>query len=395
MIRNKALVTPQLLVWARESAHLRPDEAARKIVISEDTLHAWESGEERPTLIQARKASRIYGRPLAVFYLEEVPREFSIVRDFRRVSEDATGGAYSYELMLLIREMQARQAWVKEILKELGAPRLRFVRSVTLDVQISTVSDAIRKRLKLTVEEQCSWRSANHALNRWIDRAEEVGIFVSQTSARGKVLVEDARGFVLADATAPFVFLNSKDTLRGRIFTLAHELAHLWLGESGVSGIDLAGDAHSHEGDIERFCNAVAGAVVFPDSAFSRFFSAISGESQATPMIDRVADQLHVSRDVVARRLLDAGKIAPRTYERLHSQYMREWKSRDDSSSGGGNYYVNHARALGKSFVRLVADVYSRGRITGGEAAGLVQAKLDNMNRLVGAAGTGTTIETV
>lgn len=391
----RALVTPKLLAWARESVHLRVDEAAKKIGVPEDTLRAWESGDGKPTMRQARKSAGTYGRPLAVFYLDEVPKDFALVRDFRRVSDHTGGGAYPYELTLLIRDMQARQNWVKEIFRELNTPPLSFVRSVTLDMTASEASKAIRNKLRISTDEQMSWGSLNAALNVWIDRVETLRIFVSQTSQRGKVIVKHARGFVLVDRLAPFIFINSKDSLGGRIFTLAHELAHVWLGESGVSGEDLTGTAHSREGRIEKFCNSVASLVVFPDSAFSQLFSGVHRESDATQKIDQVARQMCVSRDVVARRLLDKRLLVPSTYERLHSGYIRDWQAMQRRASGGGNYYVNHSRALSKSFVRLVADVYSRGRITGVDASGLVQAKLDKMSRLVRAARPGTTIENI
>ncbi len=389
----RALVTPKLLAWARESAHLRLDEASKKIGVPDDELRAWESGDQRPPLGKARKAAHIYGRPFAVFYLEEIPKDFALVRDFRRVSDDVAGGAYTYALTILLREMRARQEWVREILKDFATPRLTFVGSVTLETDVHQVSEAIRKKLGLSLEEQLSWGALNTALNAWIERVEGLRMFVSQTSERGKVLVRDARGFALVDALAPFIFVNSKDSLGGRIFTLAHELAHVWLGESGVSGEDLRGAPHSQEERIERFCNRVAALVVFPDDAYKRSFSAVTRESEAIDLIDRVARWVSVSRDVVARRLLDDSLLARSTYKRLHSGYLRDWQTKQRQASGGGNYYVIHARALSKSFVRLVADAYSRGGITGAEAAALVNAKLDNMNRLVGAACAGTSID--
>ncbi len=394
MTTARALVTPTLLSWARKSVHLRVDEAAKKIGVSEDMLNRWESGDGLPTLNQARKTAEVYRRPLAVFYLDEVPTDFALIRDFRKLPSEDLRNEYSYYLMLQIREMQFRQRWVREVFGELKLRRLSFVGSVKLRTSIRQVSEDVRKKLRIALDDQLSWRSLHHALNVWVERAEELRVFVSQTSAGGKIGVEDARGFALADPFAPFVFLNAKDSVAGRIFTLAHELAHIWLGESGVSGTELRGDEGAREGRVERFCNAVASQVVFPDEAFRRFFPMPTTERDASERIDLVSKNVFVSRDVIARRLRDEDVLSQQTYEKLHARYIREWKSRETAASGG-SYYVNHVRAVGKSFVRLVADVYARGRVTGSEAAGLIHAKLDKMPRLVATATSGAKVGNV
>lgn len=388
-----ALVTPKLLKWARETARLRVDEAAKKIGVTEEQIIAWEGGDLRPTLRYARIAAKKYGRPLAVFYLEEPPRDFSVIKDFRSLRSESQRGVFSYRLALLIRDIQARQAWVREILEELGYPRLRFVGSARPRVSPKALAASIRQTLRLSLDEQLSWRTMNDALNSWIGRVEAARLFVCQTSARGEISPEtDARGFAVIDAYAPFIFLNAKDSLGGRIFTLAHELAHVWIAAPGVSNGDLSGDVRSEEGRIEVFCNRVASEVVLPEQMFSHFFPTKEPESQITARIASTAKKIGVSRDVIARRLLDQNMLSRQVYMALHEQYMREWKADQQRQQSGGNYYVNHVRALSKSFVRLVGDVYSRGRITGAEASGILEAKLDKLLKLIQHAHEGSAI---
>lgn len=335
------------------------------------------------------KAARVYGRPLAVFFLEDIPRDFAVITDFRKLSGDQSREVYSYELTLLIRDIQACQEWAAEVLQELGYPRLKFVGSADLNTPTSRVAEQIRKTLGVSVDEQLSWDSLNTALNKWMERVESARVFVALTSARGKVLVRDARGFAIVDAYAPFIFLNSKDSLGGRIFTLAHELAHVWIGASGVSGFDLLGDDQGDAERTESFCNQVASQVVFPESAYSKLVPHRLSQSSLDEDIARLARTLSISRDVVARRFLDKGLINKRQYAQLHDQYVREWTQAGASPRSGGDYYVNHVRSMSKGFVRLVGDAYSRERITGSEAAGLLRAKLNNFGRLMQAAHVG------
>jgi Zn-dependent peptidase ImmA (M78 family) len=276
----------------------------------------------------------VYGRPLAVFYLDEVPKDFSVIKDFRKLPETADRGAYPYELSLLIRELQARQEWLREILQELRSRPLPFVNSATVNSSANRVAHSIRKTLRLTVQEQLGFSNLNQALNSWVDKAESIRCVVCQSSSRGKLPVEAARGFALVDKYAPFVFLNSKDSLGGRIFTLAHELAHVWLGASGVSNDALNGDPGSSLGRIERFCNQVASEVVFPAELFRDLFPDVMTEKDAIAEIASAARSLSVSRDVVARRLKDNGVISPSSYQKLHEQYVREWRSYSPQSGG-------------------------------------------------------------
>ncbi len=389
MSRLRAIITPRLLQWCRERVNLRTDEAARKLGVEDGAIRAWESGESQPTLTQARNLAKAYGRPLAVFYLDEVPEDFGLIRDFRRLSGEPMAQGYPYDLLLLIRELQSRQLWIREVVEEIDSPPLDFVKSVSRNASPSAIGEKIRARLGLTDEEQLSWKPGSAALNAWVDRVESLGVFVSQASVQRKVEVQPARGFALVDAYAPYVFINAKDSYGARVFTLAHELAHIWVGESGVSGADLGAGSGPDEDRLERYCNSIAGAVVFPDRFVARFFTTRASEAELVPRIETAASGTGVSRDVVARRLLDRKMLSQATYERLHALYVKEWKASQKDRVGGGSYYVNHSRRLSKAFVRLVADAYSRGRITGAEASSLMQAKLDNMNRLVEAAQNG------
>lgn len=382
MPRQDALVNPGLLSWARKSANFRIDEAAKRAGIEESQLQDWENGVSKPTIRQAERLADTYGRPLAAFYLAEIPKDFQVLRDFRRVS-GADAGGYSADLVLLIRELQGRQDWAIGALQDAEGQRLPFVGKFSLDHDPQRVAASIRAALALSVSDQLKAKSLNEALNMWVEAAEDAGVFVSQTSYHGRVAIEDARAFVLVDKFAPFVWLNAKDTLGARIFSLAHELAHLWIGRSGVSGT-AAPKPSTEEGRIEVFCNAVAARVVLPTDLLEDLGKRRGDFESTAEWIEWGARFARISRDVVARSSLEHHWISKNEYAQLHKAYLLEASTK--SESGGGNYYINHSRSVGRMFVRLVADRYSRQRITGPETSRLLNVKLNKLPGLLSAA---------
>lgn len=330
----------------------------------------------------------MYGRPFAALYLDSPPRDFDLIRDFRQLP-GGTVAEYSYALTMLMREMQDRQDWVRGIRQELGLKPLGFVKSASVRSNPIKVANELREALGVRDGDERSWPTMNFALNAWVDRTESIGVFVCQTSVHGALHVEDARGFAIVDEYAPFVFVNPKDSIGARIFTLAHELVHVWIGTSGVSGEHFDAWSDSDTGRIESFCNRVASHVVLPASSFERCLAGLPARTDIVLQIESVAQQFKISRDVVAIRLLDRGDLTEDQYRILHQQYVDDWKAQQEKRRSGGNYYVNHVRALSKSLVRLVGDVYSRGRITAAEASGLLNAKVEKLSNLMRVAHSG------
>lgn len=383
MPSERALVTPALLAWARTTAHLREDEAAQKLGVSVDTLREWETGATLPTIRQAEEAARVYHRPLAAFYLDSVPKDFAVLKDLRRMAgqEEAP---YSPELVFTIRHAQERQDWVRGLLRRQGAPALAFVGSASLTDAPVRIAQGISRALGFEPALRTHWSTLLDALRGWMELAEDAGIFVFQSSAKGKLSPEEVRGFALVDDVAPFLFLNAKDTRGARIFTLAHELAHVWIGASGVSNLSVPTGDRSEAGRIERFCNAVAAELVLPDQEFSDVSRGFR-RNRAYEDISFLADRFKIGREVVARRLLEYEKISNAEYQALRARYIAEWRTEQEAGSSGGNWYTNHSLGLGRAFVRLVAGAYGERTITGTEACRLLQAKADQIGRLTAA----------
>ena len=262
-------VNPDILRWARETAGLTREDAARKLAIPDtktamavDRLRAMEDGERPPTRPMLSRMAKQYHRPLVAFYLSQPPRRANWGRDFRAPSTDRSARDEAV-LDALVRNVQARQGLLRSAMLDDDddlAP-LRFLGSATIDTPVARVVAAIRDTLGLQPVEFRAASNPDEAFRLLRSHAERAGIFVLLLGNLGSyhtdLDVEVFRGFALLDDFAPFVVVNPKDSAGARSFTLLHELAHLWLREPGVS----AGDPTD---PVEVYCNRVASSFLLP-----------------------------------------------------------------------------------------------------------------------------------
>ncbi|NPV60014.1 MAG: ImmA/IrrE family metallo-endopeptidase [Actinobacteria bacterium] len=372
----EALVTPSVLKWAREKSGYDLQTASKKIGRPVSDIEAWESGEKRPTLAQARKAAEVYKYSLAVFYLPEPPKGFSVLRDFRNLPDERER-EYSPKLLFLIRRTQARQEWMRELLISEGADKLEFIGSGKMDEPADKLASEIRNFLKVAPEDQIACRDYREALNIWIDGAEMAGINICR---EGGIDCVEARGFAIADPYAPFIFINSEDATAGQMFTLVHELAHLWLNESGVSNLEqLEARSKSKTMRIEVFCNRVAGLVLVEPGVFNELWAEKSFAESIEEKIEETSKRFKVSEEVIARRLLDIGIIDDEKYKYLRKIYMDRWIEFKATRRASGGFVPPNLMTVvqyGRSFTQTVLSAYQNGVISGADASYLLGRKI-------------------
>ena len=386
MPRLRVPVTPAVMKWCRIKSGYSIETAAQKIGRPPEEIRGWEDGSLQPTLSQARKASEKYKRPLAVFFLPEPPQDFSTLRDFRTLPRDYPR-EYSSELVFLIREAHMRQEWAREFLRDEGAEELSFVGSANLQSNPNDVARNIREVLSISIREQQACRTREEALLLWIRKAEDAGIFVFQQS---KIEPVEARGFVLCDKYAPFIFLNANDAKAGRLFTLVHELAHLWINKPGVSNLeDIWREGRSAENKIEIFCNRVAAEALVDSLSFETLWRRIPKEFELERKIENISQKFKVSEEVIARKLLQQQRITETQYTNLRTMYQARWReieNKDKKShkerEKGPSYYRIKAFNVGYAFTRTVLSAYWNGLILGKEASSLLGVKLNHMEKL-------------
>jgi Zn-dependent peptidase ImmA (M78 family) len=363
-----AYVTPEVLLWARESAGYSVEDAARKINLRWSQLEAAEQGEDLLTLRQAEKLAKVYGRPLATLFLPEPPVEEPQDTQFRRLP-GAPPPPWPAAMQLLVRRIRERQDAAIELYEALDEPPPWIAQATEFVARDrASLPRIAREVLGVRREEQASWSEKYAPLRAWTDAVEGQGILVMQD---GSMPVEEMRGFASIDSTVPVVVANTKDDPRARAFTIIHEFGHLVLAANGVPP----------ERHTERWCNEFAGEVLMPPDWLAEAFH----DSAAPSLLERVeqvARAFSVTPLAATVRLRATGSIPQQHGDAL----IREIRTRGDRSSrspGGGDYYLNQIAGLGPRFIRLVFSALDSQAVTYPVASGLLAGvKVNNFERL-------------
>ncbi len=386
---DKAFITPNVLKWARESARMTEDTAAAKVSVTVDKLKEWEEGTSQPTIRQAQTLAKSYKRPFALFFLSEIPRDFQPLKDFRKSgSKELTTSS-----IFIIREIQQKQAWISEVYSDNNEEKLSFVGRFTINDSPKVVANDILSTFKIN---PASYKNDN-PIKEWIDAAESNGIFVSRTSfihSRMKLDSEELQGFAISDPFAPFVFVNSDDWNAPQLFTLLHELAHIWIAQTGISnGIEPEIVNRDRFNQIELFCNEVAANALIPNEIILSIDRSIFNSSQE---IFKAAKYLGVSSFAFLVRALNLNIISPSLYQRLKKQTDIDYKAflvkeakkkaaqklRQKEKPGGPNPYLLRLNKNSRLFTQVVLDALRSGFVQPTQASLLLGTPANNLHKL-------------
>lgn len=384
---DKAFITPNVLKWARESARMTEETAAAKVSVPIDKLKDWEAGTSQPTIRQAQTLAKAYKRPFALFFLPDIPRDFQPLQDFRK----SESKALTTSSIFIIREIQQKQAWISDVNSENNEEKLSFVGRFTIDNNPQKVAQDILSTLKIN---PASYKSEN-PIKEWIDAAETNGIFISRTSfihTRLKLDSEELQGFAIADPYAPFVFINSDNWNAPQLFTLVHELAHIWIAETGISNEvepELKQKDKLHP--VELFCNEVAANALMPIEIVLSFDTA---SFQSSKEVFKAARQLGVSSFALLVRALNLGIISTSAYQKLKreadidfAEYLKKEaikkaKLRKKEKPGGPNYYLLQSNRNSRLFTQTVLDAFRGGFIEPTLASNLLNVQINKFQKL-------------
>jgi Zn-dependent peptidase ImmA (M78 family)/DNA-binding XRE family transcriptional regulator len=374
-------VTPAVLSWARRSASVTLEEAAKAAGVSVERLQAWEAGDGLPTLPMLRKLAAKYKRPLAVMLLREPPQGFQALRDFRRVDPSETPMPTS--VALEIRTAHERRELALDMAAEADEEPTAFTLRAKLGEDPEEVGQRFRAYFETKFEEQTQWARRGKVFEGWRAKIEAKGILVFVMGGPHGPLVRQVRGFAIPAESFPVIAVNGRDRTNGRTFTLLHECVHLAL-EQGVVENHIASYRRLPAADraVEKFCNAVAAATLMPKGALakeavrlnkSRFSEWTDAEMTA------VADSMGVSREAMLLRAVGLGFAAPRFYAGKRAKFEEEYDKLDEPSGKSVPIapYKTMLNRYGRTFARIVLDSYHDRRITMNDAAAFlnVQAK--------------------
>ncbi|CAN5757753.1 XRE family transcriptional regulator [soil metagenome] len=377
-VGNEALINPQVLAWARESAGFYIEEAAKKIPIDPDKLQSCEVGNDYLTISQLRKLCSVYKRPLAFFYLPKPPEKEKIPKDFRRLPEDEEKNL-SPKLRLEIRRAKYRRDIALDLFKELEIDIPKFKAKISLSDDVYDVGIFIRKLLKVSVNQQENLKKESR-LNFWREKIEDLGVLVFSASL---IDLKIMRGFSIDKNPLPIIVLNSKDHHKARIFTLFHEFTHLLLHSGGICDL-------GEQSKIEVFCNAIAGETLVPTDWLQNIPVVRQHKNKSEWSDDKLynlAEHFGVSREVTLRRLLTIGKTTESFYKQKREQYQAEYriKVNQDTAEKKSIRVPQHYKIInqtGRKFAKLVIDSYNQNKISLLDVSEFLGTKLKHLPKI-------------
>jgi Zn-dependent peptidase ImmA (M78 family) len=364
---TRVAVKPELLGWARSRAGLSVPALHRKF----PQLEAWERGEAQPTLRQLENFAKATFTPIGFLFLEQPPVERVPIPDFRTVANVHVGHP-TPDLLDTIYLCQQRQDWYRDFAASMGGEPLLFVGSARPADNVVTTAAGIRSALGLDLEERRRIPTWTDALRRFIEQADTLGVLVMVSGVVGsnnrrKLDPQEFRGFALADNLSPLVFINGADTKAAQMFTLAHELAHVWLGQSAVSDAE-ARTVPDHA--VERWCNQMAAELLVPLEALR---DAYDGRPQLSQEIGRLARLFKVSTLVILRRIYDADGLTRDAYRTAYETELVRLRALPAGS--GGNFYLTLGARVGRTFASALVGSTLEGRTSFTEAFRLLGFK--------------------
>ncbi len=394
--RIKALITPALITWARDTAGFSLAEAAARLKITEEQLASWESPDDEaaPSIPQLRKLATLFKRPLAVFYLPEPPTKFEVMRDLRRLPGSGIRH-FSPALQLEIRAAAERRELALDLAADLdqAIPKFTLVADISEDPEI--VGGRIRAALDVTDELQANWRDADGrtGFNAWRSRIESTGTLVFQTIT---FPTEEASGFAISADASPVISVNRSDTLTRRTFSMLHEFAHLMVRVSGVSDLETDERRPPEDQRIEVFCNQVAAAALMPKESLLAqpgvTEQGVRSEAWSDAQISDLARRFNVSREALVRRLLTFNRTTSGFYNRKRAQYIAEHKAaiarqREKTTEIKRNMPQETVSHFGRPLVRMLLGNYYQDRLTLSDVSGYLGLKVKHIPKLEQVAG--------
>lgn len=377
-----ANINTAMLTWARERSGCSVSDFAHKLMIDEERLLKWESGEQTLTFNQAMQFADKAHVPFGYLFLLNPPVETLLIPDLRTV-EGKPVIRPSAELLDIVKLMLQRQEWYREYLKQQFIEPNPYVGRFSVQDDVKTIVESIRKVLNLASHPHRG--NSDDYYRDLVNRIESVGILVMRQANLGHftrpLRVEEFRGFAITDEYAPIIFVNHADAPGARLFTLVHELCHIWIGQSGISD----GDTHASRKE-EVLCNAVAAELLVPAEEFQLLWQQDKENWQDN--LPPLENHFRVSSWVLARRALTLGFIQHDDYSRFIAKLKAAWLEREKSEKGGPTYYKTKKAQISQPFSRAVVGQALSGQLLLREASmlldGIKPAKIPGFAKELG-----------
>jgi Zn-dependent peptidase ImmA (M78 family)/DNA-binding XRE family transcriptional regulator len=355
----KALINNEMLLWARKRSFNTLDDAIKHLGIKKSTFEAWEKGDSQPTFRQAEKIAKKLKIPLGYLYLSEPPDESLPLPDLR-VKPGVPPKDPSPDFLEVIYDAMRKQEWYRDYLIEEGADPLPFVGRFTKDAPVEVVANDIRDTLKITDRLRRQSRNMEDYYRNLVNQAENAGVLVIRNSVVGNntnrpLDPNEFQGFAMPDKIAPMIFVNQKDYLSAQIFTLMHEIAHIWLGITGVSLQDYLEAPKIQDVKSQRIANKIAAETLIPAEGFIDSWRKYNDIDVG---LENLRHFYKVSVFVIIRRAYDLGEISFDNYQEKFAELSSNITPKKKSSGGGGYklFFTRNSTTLTTSLLHSVTE---------------------------------------
>ncbi len=378
---TQALITHKVLRWARERRNITEADVAKRLGTSPDRVRSWETetSDKHPTLRQAQNIAGVLNIPLGYLFLSTPPSLTADLPDLRTVSGEPIQNP-SPEFIDQLYDVLRKLEWFSEYRESQEVEPVAFIGRFSLDTPLGIIAEDIRSVIGIDDEMRRRAGSWEAFLTAFVRRAEAAGVLVFRSgvvsgNTHRPLSVEEFRGFAITDEFAPAIFINSKDYKVAQTFTIAHELAHLWIGQSGVSNLNYALLPEQQVNHIDRFCDKIAAEVLVPESDFLNRWD-ISTETHGN--VQALSRHYRVSRFVILRRAFEAELVAQSEFDALYNNYRDDYH--EPSGDGGDFYNLFFARnSMTLTFSLLTAT--AEGHISRLDTARLLNIRVQTIER--------------
>lgn len=372
-------INPSVISWALSQSDI--SQLGNKLM---DNITKWINGTKSPTFNQMEDFSKKSNIPLGYFFLDTPPEEKIGLLDFRTI-DNLKHLNPSRNLIDTIYEMERIQDWMREYRIDSGFDELPLVGSLSKNESVDAVANKIRLDLDLSINWYSNCKDARESFTFIRKRLEECGIIVMMNGIVGKnthriLDVEEFRAFTMINAYAPLIFINGVDSQGARLFSLFHEIVHIWLGENDFYNANSVDDKSLKRTEI--ICNAVANELIVPKKEFLVMWDLDKGHGNVFNKILNLSIDFRCSKMVIARKALDNNKIDLDVYNQIKNDSIDYFAKRKENKTSGGNYYNTMGTRLDGCLVRALCESILTGRTTYTEAYRLTNTNAKTFNEI-------------
>lgn len=390
MQANSVSIAPEMLNWV--IAHIQMNSLPKQIV---EHLTAWISGQKEPTFNQIEKVSRATGIPLGYFFLEQPPKEDVSFVEYRTVDSIQLENP-SRNLIDIMHDMDQVQEWMHDYLFSTGSPTMEYVGALQKEQSYEIFAQYVRSLLDLPIDWYKESKNEDASFSIIRKAISNKGTIVMMSGIVGNnthrpLSIDEFRAFSITDDYAPLIFINSNDSVNGKLFSLLHEFAHICIGENS-----LFNDRYSTGEKVkkaETLCNAVAAEILVPQKIFIQEWNVAVQQNEQEQAVNTLARNFKCGVTVIARKAYDNGFIGYDLYRKIsklavqiYNDHRKRMKERGES---GGDYYRTAASRIDQRFFRLLISSVYEGKTLYSDAFRLTNTNRSTFTNLVESVGGG------